>query len=190
MFWSGVRPLVGAQRSKLELLFQNDVAVYSSHIPLDLHATFGNNVLLSHELGLTPSAGFAFYKGVPIGLCGDADIATADLLDKAKSFARRHGGDAIASGRPLNGATTRKWGMCTGAGASSDTLSEVAAAGIDTLIVGEGPHHTAVEAADLGITVIYAGHYATETLGVRALAAHLGERFGLTVNMIDSPTGL
>jgi putative NIF3 family GTP cyclohydrolase 1 type 2 len=80
--------------------------------------------------------------------------------------------------------------MCTGAGASSDTLAEAVSGGIDTLIVGEGPHHTAVEASDLGISVIYAGHYATETLGVRALAAHLGERFGLAVTNIDSPTGL
>lgn len=190
MFWSGVRPLVGAQRSKLELLLRNDIAVYSSHIPLDLHATFGNNVLLSAELGLVPSDGFAVYKGVPIGLRGESNVATSELIERARVFARQHGGDVIASGRPLRGAMTRKWGMCTGAGASSDTLAEVAATGIDTLIVGEGPHHTAVEASDLGITVIYAGHYATETLGVRALAAHLGERFGLTVNMIDSPTGL
>jgi len=190
MFWAGVRALVGAQRSKLEILLQNDIAVYSSHIPLDLHERFGNNVLLSRELGLEPSEGFAFYKGVPIGVRGEADISTTELVERAKAFARKHGGDAIASGRPLNGAMTRKWGMCTGAGASSDTLAEVAAAGIDTLIVGEGPHHTAVEASDLGITVIYAGHYATETLGVRALASHLGERFGLAVNMIDSPTGL
>ena len=190
MFWSGLRPFVGAQRSKLQVLLQNNIAVYSSHIPLDLHATFGNNVLLCRELGLTYSDGFAFYKGVPIGLRGEEKIPTAELVERARSFARKHGGEVIASGRPLGGATTQKWGMCTGAGASSDTLAEVAAAGIDTLIVGEGPHHTAVEASDLGITIIYAGHYATETLGVRALATHLGEKFGLAVNMIDSPTGL
>jgi dinuclear metal center YbgI/SA1388 family protein len=190
MFWSGVRPLIGAQRMKLDILLSNDIAVYSSHIPLDLHPTFGNNVLLCRELGLTSSGGFAFFKGVPIGLCGDADILTAELVEKAKAFSRKHGGDAIASGRPLQRAVTRKWGMCTGAGASSDTLAEAAATGIDTLIVGEGPHHTAVEAADLGISVIYAGHYATETLGVRAIASHLGEQFGLEVNAIEAPTGL
>jgi dinuclear metal center YbgI/SA1388 family protein len=190
MFWSGVRPLVGAQRAKLDILLRNDMAVYSSHIPLDLHPTFGNNVLLCRELGLTPSDGFAFFKGVPIGLCGTADIRTSELVERARAFSRKHGGDAIASGRSLEQAVTTKWGMCTGAGASTDTLAEAAAAGIDTLIVGEGPHHTAVEAGDLGITVIYAGHYATETLGVRSIASHLGERFGLEVNMIDAPTGL
>jgi putative NIF3 family GTP cyclohydrolase 1 type 2 len=80
--------------------------------------------------------------------------------------------------------------MCSGAGASSETLQEAATLEVDTLIVGEGPHHTAVEAQELGITVIYAGHYATETLGVRAIAQHLAEKFSIEWAMIDAPTGL
>jgi len=80
--------------------------------------------------------------------------------------------------------------MCSGAGASSETLQEALAIGADTLIVGEGPHHTAVEAEELGICVIYAGHYATETLGVRAIAEHLSEKFGIGWTMIHTPTGL
>jgi putative NIF3 family GTP cyclohydrolase 1 type 2 len=147
-------------------------------------------VLLSTELGLTPSGQFALFKGIAIGVSGEANLPTSELLGRARAFAQKHGGDAIASGRPLKNSITRRWAMCTGAGASSDTLAEAVSGGIDTLIVGEGPHHTAVEASDLGISVIYAGHYATETLGVRALAAHLGERFGLAVTNIDSPTGL
>jgi len=190
MFWSGVRPIVAAQRTKLETLIRGDIAVYSSHIPLDKHPVFGNNVLLSRALDLTPSGQFAMFKGVAIGLSGDDEIKTEDLLDRARKFAQGHGGDAVASGRDVSGAVTRRWAMCTGAGASSETLTEAAAAGIDTLIVGEGPHHTAVEASDLGITVIYTGHYATETLGVRALASHLSERFDLEYVLIDSPTRL
>jgi putative NIF3 family GTP cyclohydrolase 1 type 2 len=80
--------------------------------------------------------------------------------------------------------------MCTGAGASSDTLKEAARKKIDTLIVGEGPHHTAVQAEETGITIIYAGHYATETLGVRALAKHLGEKYGVPSTFVNAPTGL
>jgi putative NIF3 family GTP cyclohydrolase 1 type 2 len=80
--------------------------------------------------------------------------------------------------------------MCTGAGASAESLEEAYAMGVDTLIVGEGPHHTAVQADELGIVVIYAGHYATETLGVAALAKHLAEKFGLTWTTIHAPTGL
>ena len=80
--------------------------------------------------------------------------------------------------------------MCTGAGASSQTLEEAAALGVDTLIVGEGPHHTAVDARETGLVIIYAGHYATETLGVTALAEHVGEKFGMDWTFIDAPTGL
>jgi dinuclear metal center YbgI/SA1388 family protein len=190
MFWAGLKPLTGALHMKLKLLLDNDIAVYSSHIPLDFHPTFGNNVLLSQELELKPNGEFAQFKGIAIGLSGESELPTAEILQRAKTFAQRHGGDAIAAGRSLENAITRKWAMCTGAGASSETIAEAKTAGIDTLIVGEGPHHTAVEASDLGMSVIYAGHYATETLGVRALAKHLSERFGLEYTMIDAPTGL
>lgn len=62
--------------------------------------------------------------------------------------------------------------------------------GIDTLIVGEGPHHTAVQAEENDIAIIYAGHYATETLGVRALAEHLGNKYGFPASFVSAPTGL
>ena len=85
---------------------------------------------------------------------------------------------------------TRRWAICTGAGASSETLLEAQSQQVDTLIVGEGPHHTAVAADDAGIVVIYTGHYATETLGVRAVADHLTTTFGVPSVFIDAPTGL
>jgi putative NIF3 family GTP cyclohydrolase 1 type 2 len=80
--------------------------------------------------------------------------------------------------------------MCTGAGASTDTLREAVNNHVDTLIVGEGPHHTAVQAEEIGIAIIYAGHYATETLGVRALADHLGIKYGVASTFVSAPTGL
>jgi putative NIF3 family GTP cyclohydrolase 1 type 2 len=80
--------------------------------------------------------------------------------------------------------------VCTGAGASSETIREALDGDVDTLVVGEGPHHTAVEAGDLELTIVYAGHYATETLGVRALAEHLSSTFGLPSVFVHAPTGL
>ena len=189
MFWRGLRPFTGAAYESMRMLIQNDIAVYSSHLPLDRHATFGNNVLLSEVLGLDPSGEFGFVKGVSIAVCGDSDIATTELLQRAKTFARRHGGDAIAN-EFQSDRRTRRWALCTGAGASSETLQEAKSLGADTLIVGEGPHHTAVEADELGIVVIYAGHYATETLGVEAIARHLAEKFGIEWAMLHAPTGL
>lgn len=189
MFWNGLRPITGYAYTRLKLLLDNDIAVYSSHLPLDRHPLFGNNVLLSGELDLTPSAEFAWTKGIAIGVRGEADTPTAELLKKAQGFAQTHGGDATSTALS-DGRRTLRWAMCSGAGASTETLAEAHSLGIDTLIVGEGPHHTAVEAEELGITVIYAGHYATETLGVRAVAQHLAERFGLEWTMIHAPTGL
>ena len=88
------------------------------------------------------------------------------------------------------GRRTRRWAMCTGAGASPESLREAYKLGVDTLIVGEGPHHTAVEAPELALVIIYAGHYASETLGVRAIAAHAAAHFDLPWEFIPSPTGL
>jgi putative NIF3 family GTP cyclohydrolase 1 type 2 len=85
---------------------------------------------------------------------------------------------------------TRRWAICSGSGADSSTLREAAARGIDTLIVGEGPHHTAIEARELGIVILYTGHYATETLGVRAVGDLLVTQFNVTTTFIHAPSGL
>ena len=127
--------------------------------------------------------------GLALTLQGETDLATSELLQRSKLFAGKHGGDAISSGFADN-RRTRRWAMCTGAGASSETLEEAYELDCDTLIVGEGPHHTAVQAEELGIVVIYACYYATETLGVAALAEHIAEKFDLDWTTIHAPTGL
>lgn len=189
MFWAGTKPITGPTYQRLRMLLDNDIAVYASHLPLDKHEQFGNNVLLSRELGLNASGQFARYKDIAIGVRGDSDVATADILAKARRFARKHGGDAIGTFSDET-RRTRKWAICTGAGASAETLQEAAMSGIDTLIVGEGPHWTAVEATELDIAIIYAGHYATETLGVFALAEHLSQKYSIGWVAIHAPTGL
>ena len=95
MFWGGVKPITAAAYTRLRMLIENDIAVYSSHLPLDRHPEFGNNVLLSRELGLNPSGEFAWFKGSAIGLTGETSISTRDLVRPCASFAQRHGGDAI-----------------------------------------------------------------------------------------------
>ena len=189
MFWGGLQPLRGVQYERVRLLFDHDIAVYASHLPLDAHPDLGNNALLARELGLTPSGGFAEHQGTQIGVRGASDVDTATLVERAAAFAREHGGAARATpGAP--GRRTRHWAICTGAGASAATLTEAASLGVDTLIVGEGPHWTAVDAPEAGLVIIYAGHYATETLGVRALAARVGDIFRLPWSFIEAPTGL
>jgi dinuclear metal center YbgI/SA1388 family protein len=189
MFWGGAQVLVGPPYARLRLLFDHDIAVYSSHLPLDAHPVHGNNVLLAHALGLVPTEPFAVFRGTAIGVAGNADAETWALFESAERIARQHGGAARASAME-RGRRTSRWAICTGAGASSATLREARAAAIDTLIVGEGPHHTAVEAAESGLVIIYAGHYATETLGVSSIAAHLAEAFDLPWEFLPAPTGL
>lgn len=189
MFWRGRQRLVGPAYERLKAAIEADLAVYSSHIPLDLHPTLGNNVLLARELGLSAGGTFGRYRGVDVGVTGTADLSTQELIDRVAAFSARYRTAAVAT--PVAGSRrTKRWAIITGAGADTDSLDEARDRGIDTLVVGEGPHHSAVQAIDEGIAVIYGGHYATETLGVRALAQHVGERFALSHVFVDVPTGL
>lgn len=189
MFWGGVQAIVGARHLRLWALVTHDVAVYSAHLPLDVHPELGNNTLLAHRLGLEASGGFARYQTIDVGRSGTSDIPTRVIAERAEGLAREFRGSFVAT--PFEPErVTRAWGICTGAGADSSSLREAADRGLDTLIVGEGPHHTAVEARELGIVVLYAGHYATETLGVRALGDALASRFGMTSTFVDVPSGL
>jgi putative NIF3 family GTP cyclohydrolase 1 type 2 len=179
MFWGGAQPIVGPVYERIRMLVTHDIAVYSSHLPLDAHPALGNNVLLAQTLGLEPAGGFARNTTIDVGIRGEADLETTELCDRAEAFARRHGGGVRATTIPP-GHRTRRWGICT----EAQTLA------LDTLVVGEGPHHTAVAADEAGLVVIYAGHYATETLGVSAVAEHLTTTFGIPSTFIAAPTGL
>ena len=189
MFWGGLQQIRGPLYARIRLLIEHDIAVYASHLPLDAHPEIGNNVLLARELALTPDGGFAHIKGKAIGLHGRCNLPTTTLVQRARAFSGAHGGDTRVVGAPAD-RVTRRWGMCTGAGVDAEFLKEAADLGVDTLIVGEGPHWSAVEAPELGIAVLYLGHYATETLGVRALASRVGTAFSIPWSFIDAPTGL
>jgi len=189
LFWNGTQPLRGAFLRRVRMLLENDLAIYSAHLPLDMHPELGNNVLLARELGLDPSAGFARYKTIEIGVAGMCDVPTPELVSRATRFARTHG-HVVRTAGLVEGKVSRRFAICTGAGAGQETLREAVMSGVDTLIVGEGPHWTAIDAEEAGLTIIYAGHYATETLGVRALAAHIGDTFGVPWLFLDAPTGL
>jgi len=189
LFWGGTQPIRGHVYERIRRLIAHDVAVYASHLPLDLHPTLGNNALLARELGLTPEGGFARFETIEVGLKGTCELATDALAERCALLARREGGQLVTVGVTPERRTSR-WAICTGAGASTDTLREASAARVDTLIVGEGPHHTAVEAEELGIAVLYVGHYATETFGVRALGVEIERAFSIPWSFIAAPTGL
>lgn len=189
LFWNGLQPIVGAHHARLQALFAHDMAIYASHLPLDAHATFGNSALLARALTLAPTAGFARHDQIHCGVRGEDDLRTTELLDRVRAWAAPLGHHTVASEIPA-GHTTRRWAICSGAGAQVENLREAYESGVDTLIVGEGPHWSAVDAVERGLVIIYAGHYATETLGVRALTEHLAQRYDLPWSFIHAPTGL
>lgn len=189
MFWAGLQRLDGVAYERVRRLIANDVAVYAAHLPLDVHPVHGNSVLLARALGLRPTGQFATYASVHCGVSGDDTVATRELRERVRAFARTHRGDVVTT--PFaDDRLTRRWAICSGSGANRETLREAAELGVDTLIVGEGPHWTAVDAHDAGLVVMYAGHYATETLGVKSLAADLAAQFGVEWTFVEAPTGL
>lgn len=189
MFWRGQHAFVGRAYDRLAAAISGNLAVYASHIPLDLHPQFGNNVLLARELQLEPNDTFGRYKGVEIGVQGVADITTQSVLERLRTFSAQFATTVVSTPFDTN-RRTRRWAIITGAGASPQSLGEAAERGIDTFIVGEGAHHTAVHAIEHGLVMMYAGHYATETLGVRALGRELADRFHIAATFVDVPTGL
>jgi dinuclear metal center YbgI/SA1388 family protein len=189
LFWDGNVPVTGRRYRRMAALFESDIALYSAHIPLDLHPEVGNNVVLAERLGIRVEGWFGDYRGSALGAWGFAPPrwATRDALVAEVDRAL---GTYGAGARLIGGGPDRvsRVGIITGgAGALIGAARE---AGLDTYITGEGAHHTYFDAMEWGLNVIYAGHYATETLGVQALASHLADRFDLDWEFHDHPTGL
>lgn len=184
MFWSGLQPWTGATFERMSLALENNLAIYSAHLPLDVHPVLGNNACIAKAMQLTPSGGFLDYKGLSVGVTCDAVLSLNDVLARFTS-ALDGGRVHVCAGGPK---TTRKIGISSGG--SGSEIAAAAKAGIDTFITGEGPHWSYTLAEELGINVLYGGHYATETFGVKALAAHLSQKFRVPWTFLDHPTGL
>jgi dinuclear metal center YbgI/SA1388 family protein len=189
MFWDGNQPVTGRRYRKLRALLDRDAALYAAHIPLDLHPEVGNNAVLARLLGLTETAGFGQHRGVSIGVMGQAPESLRDRAAVVFALANALGipGSAI---RVIAGGPERvsRIGVITGGAGSA--IGQASAAGCDTYITGEGAAHTYFDATELGVNVLYAGHYATETIGVRALAEHLSQLFAIPWQFHDHPTGM
>jgi dinuclear metal center YbgI/SA1388 family protein len=175
--------VTGPLRRQLRLAFDNDLALYSAHLPLDIHPHVGNNAQLARAVGLRSTKPFFEEKGQLIGLKTRTSIRRDDLVRKLEK-------SLGAPVRTFNFGPqkTNMIGIVTG-GAGAE-IYRVAAEKIDTFITGEAPHWAAVAAEELGINLVLGGHYATETFGVKALAAHLSKRFNIPWTFLDFPTGL
>lgn len=185
LFWGGLQPLTGRMFRKVQALVDARIAVYGVHLPLDGHAEVGNSALLARALGVEPAHRFAAYKTAEIGWWGELEEALDPeaLVERVSNVLG--GGVHLIPGGPDR---IERVGVVTGGGASF--TAEAASLGLDALVTGEGSHHTHFDAMELGVHVLLGGHYATETFGVKALAAHLADRFDMTWEFVDLPTGL
>lgn len=182
LFWGGMRPWTGRRYRKLAALVKADVSLYSAHLPLDAHPEVGNCWVLARELDVAPEGRFGEYQGYPIGWWGRTRGTREELLHRLTALL----GQAV---RMVPGGPESVERVAVVTGAASEYIEEAARRGLDAFITGEGPHHTYFDAVEWGVNVYYAGHYATETWGVRSLARHLEERFGIRWEFIDQPTG-
>ncbi|MGE5573806.1 MAG: Nif3-like dinuclear metal center hexameric protein [Bacteroidota bacterium] len=183
LFWEKA-PLRGALYRRVRFLIENGMSLYAAHLPLDMHPEAGNNAQLAKMIGLANAKPFLRYRGSLIGLIGE--VKATSVQDFTAMVERRLSSPVklLDFGRP---AITRV-AICSGGGGPD--LMQAAEAGADVYLTGETSHGAAILARDAGINVIFAGHYATETLGPRALAKHIEDAFGIPTVFIESPTGL
>lgn len=183
MFWQGVQPVIGPFYRKIKIAMEADLAIYSSHLPLDVHPVFGNNVLLAGRIGLVQPEPFFDRKGLKIGLRGKWQGSRSDLAENLREIL---GGPVhFCPGGPD---TISEIGIITG-GAGSE-VAQIASAGLHCFVTGEGPHWSYPLAEELGVNLYYGGHYATETFGVKAISALVADAFGIQWMFQDHPSGL
>lgn len=184
IFWSGLRPLTGWWRHKVQTCLQHNLAIYAAHLPLDMHPTLGNNAGIARALGLQETSPELDYHGAKIAVAGVYPGTVGELRARYAAITGAavtgvvHDAEAPA-GRVL---------VCSGGGGPE--IYQAQELGYTTYLTGEENHWVQNAAQDMGVNILFAGHYATETFGVRALGELLHHRFSLPTVFIDNPTGL
>ena len=184
IFWDKPVRATGPLYSRLKTLFDGNCALYASHLPLDLHPQYGNNAVIAGKLGLEDIAPFGEYHGITIG-CGGTLPSPSDLSTLSQNLSSVTGSPCLTV---EGGHHCSRIAIVSGGGASM--LDQAAQEGFDTLITGESSHSSYHYAKELGVNMIFGGHYATETFGVKALMEHIRKTFSLETVFIDIPTGM
>ncbi len=182
IFWSGVQPIRGAYYDKLSAMFRANLGLYSAHIPLDMHPVLGNNRALADLIDMEHLEPFGEYGGENIGLKGRISSQSADSLGKLLETRLNASVKVIGTGE------VQTVGLVTGGAA--DILHQAQEEKLDCYITGEGANNHFHEAIEGDCVLILAGHYATETGGVKAVGRHLEEKFNLQTEFLDYPTGM
>ncbi|RMH00793.1 MAG: Nif3-like dinuclear metal center hexameric protein [Chloroflexi bacterium] len=183
ILWRTVERIAGPLGERVRLLLENGMHLYAAHLALDGHPEVGNNAVLARMFGVEIREWWCAPMGVPIGVIGTV-VEKRPLSQLVSQIQKQLNTQprVLAYGPD----TVHTLAIVSGFGA--DKIAEAKSLGADTFLTGETSHANYWAAADYGINVIYAGHYATETVGVRALGEHLVNQFGLEVHFFDFPT--
>jgi dinuclear metal center YbgI/SA1388 family protein len=184
LIWGGIKAIQGVMKKRIKALLDADISLYACHLPLDWHPEHGNNARLLKALSIKVRGEFGEYHGKRIGYWG--------MLPKElslKSFTGRVDGTLNTRAMSIGfGKKVQNIGVVSGGGWSA--IYDAEKLGIDTLLVGEPSHSAYTLAEEMKVNLVFAGHYATETLGVRAVGAMLKKKLGISAEFIDHPTGL
>lgn len=183
MFWQGAQSVTGAFYRKLRTAMEAGLAIYSSHLPLDVHPEWGNNALLAAALGVVDPQPDIEIKGFRVGLTGRWQGSREELKARLEHVLGGH-----VHLCPAGPEEVSRVAIITG-GAGSE-IAKIAEMKVDAFITGEGPHWSYCLAEELGMNLYYGGHYATETFGVQRVAEFIGRRFQIPWSFYDHPTGL
>jgi dinuclear metal center YbgI/SA1388 family protein len=184
LIWGGLKSVSGVTRKRIKTLLDNGISLYACHLPLDWHPRYGNNAELLRVLSLEKKGGFGEYHGKRIGYWGKtrAPVSMGEfvkLVDKTLK---------VRSWYVDFRKRVRNVGVVSGGGWSA--IHDAEEMGIDTFLTGEPSHSAYHLAEEMKVNLVFPGHYATETLGVKAVGEMLKKKFGLPVVFIDYPTGL
>ena len=185
LFWGEPLMVTGIHRRRLEVLLDSGLSLYAAHLPLDFHDQVGNNATLARWLGLGDVAGFGDYKGHAAGIAGR--LPAPCTMDEFAAHIEQVLGEPVIQVWPFGADVVERVGIISG-GAGS-LLDQAAGAGVDVYLTGELSHSAYHQAQELGLNVVFGGHYATETAGPKALALHLSGQFEIETFFLDLPTG-
>ncbi len=186
LFWGKPLMVTGIHRRRLGCLFDAGISLYAVHLPLDFHEEVGNNATLAQWLGLADVTAFGDYKGQTSGVTGQLPEVVS-LDEFVSDLERAIGGGPVVKVWPFGRPSVRSVGIVSGGGGSF--ADQAAEAGVDVYVTGEMSHIVYHQAKELGLNVVYGGHYATETAGLKALATHLSAHLELETVFLDLPTG-
>lgn len=185
LFWGKPLAIVGSHRKRVKTLLDAGVSLYAAHLPLDFHPLLGHNVRIARALDLDIAGPLSTVQGLPVGteaVAGSA-VGREEFITRIEERL-----ETVSHVLAFGPEKVSRVGICSGSGAK--LLTEELSQRIDTFVTGETSHTIFHFAREYGVNVVFAGHYSTETPGLKALGGHLTERFGIETSFLEAPTGL